>query len=122
MVALARAMPLLAQAAPDPLAPLPEQMVAPKPVPPVVRPVPSFSTSGPTVILQRPGPPVPLLTPPSNAREAMGFAGYKAVISARARAVGVSEGTISSIVPFLSLDMRCSASNPARLLHSPFAK
>ena len=107
LLAMGGAGPLIAQVAPDPLAPLPELMVAPKPVlPPVVRPVPSFPPSGPTVVLQRPGPAVPALTRSSVTGAAMGFAGYKAMISARARAAGVSEGTISSIIPFLSLDMR----------------
>src|SRR4029453_4251951 len=66
----------------DPLAPLPD---AP---PPVVQ-----RAAQPAVV-------------PASSSTLMGFAGYKVRLSGLARAAGVREATIQSVVPFLSLNSR----------------
>ena len=80
------------QAQVDPLAPLPEA------VRPALRPSPA--PQAPVVILS-PTTAMPSL-PASDA--AMGFAAYKVRLTAKARQAGVSEATIATNVPWLSLN------------------
>lgn len=79
----------------DPLAPLPDRPVQPR-TPPVVpqprsAPVPGRPASQPTFR-------VPFTAPAS------GFEAYKQTLAARARAAGVREATIQSVVPWLTLN------------------
>lgn len=78
----------------DPLAPLPDKA-------PIVHRSSPFTTS-PTILRPAPSVVVPLITP---TRE-MGFAVYKQQLAARARRSGVTEATIASTVPWLSLNNR----------------
>jgi membrane-bound lytic murein transglycosylase B len=84
-----------ASAQADPLAPLPEQTVAPPPAPvQVIRP--------PVVQTYRPSFVVPVAQP-------SGFEGYKSRLSSLALSAGVRQATIASVVPGLRLNSRVIA-------------
>jgi len=87
------AAPSLAQR--DPLAPLPDAPLQPAMTTPVPPP-----RSVPSVTIHQGTPPYVLQT------GQMGFAGYKQQLAARARREGISEATIASTVPWLSLNSR----------------